>query len=361
MHLEEYQRLSTSGARGIELFKVDGTLYLAIPQLAEDIPHKPANMNGGNSDTQVLIYRWQETQFKLFQSLPSHGSEDVHFFSLDEKPLIAVANIRSGQDPDFNMYTDSAVYEWVDNKFTLLQKLPSFAAKGCHFFENDEECFLLLSEGVSLSPSKIIEANSHMYRWNGHAFEAYQALPGLWGYNIDSACIDNRLFVSLADNSVNSVIYEWKNKQLFPFQAFAKNGGGRQIKFFMLNKTPCIAVANLLYESEIYFWNGKRYEPLQTLPGAGCRNIHVMNVDSEFYLFRINFITGTRERPKIKQKASVYRWAGNQFEEEIQFMTLGGTACQSFQDGKDYYLVVSNSLNEKIRFRVDSIVFKLHF
>jgi len=41
------QELDTSGARAVTPFRLDGQLYLAIPQLARDIDEQPANMNGG--------------------------------------------------------------------------------------------------------------------------------------------------------------------------------------------------------------------------------------------------------------------------------------------------------------------------
>ena len=164
----------------------------------------------------------------------------------------------------------------------------------------------------------------------------------------------------MADHIVESVIYEWKNQQLIPFQTFAAQGGGRHIRFFCINGRNYIAVSNLLHDSEIYVWKQNRYEQLQTLPGDGCRNMHILEANGEVYLFRINFITGTREQPIAKQQSTIYRWCGDRFEKYKNFLTYGGTACQSFQSGKDIYLVVSNSLSEAIRFRVDSLVYKLH-
>lgn len=363
MQLEDYQHLETSGARGVTLINYQDNIYLAIPQLAEDDINQPANMNGGNSDTNVLIYRWRhEKEFSPYQKLAAHGAEDVCYSLIDNHPALAVANIRSGHEPDFNMHTESVVYGWSDdNQFIPQQSIPTFAAKGCHFFHKDNGHYLLLSQGVSLQQNADMKTdNSYVYRWNGQQFEKYQSLPGLWGYNIDSFDIDDRLFVSLADNVVESMIYEWKNHELIPFQSFAKQGGGRQLTSFIIGGTPYLAMMNLLHDSDIYRWDGQQFVHLQTLPGKGGRHAHYMTINGDSYLVRINFITGPREAPITEQHGIIYHWQSGKFVEVNRFTTFGGTACQSFSDGVDNYLVVSNSLSKAVRFRVDSIVYRIH-
>ena len=60
MKLKSYQNIPSSGARCVELFEIKGEQYLVIPQLSEDISSDTPNMNGGNSETYVLIYKWQD-------------------------------------------------------------------------------------------------------------------------------------------------------------------------------------------------------------------------------------------------------------------------------------------------------------
>ena len=67
--LSEYQRLPTSGARTALPFELDGNLLLAVPQLSEDIPGQDAHMNGGNSDVDAIIYRWENGQFHEHERL----------------------------------------------------------------------------------------------------------------------------------------------------------------------------------------------------------------------------------------------------------------------------------------------------
>ena len=85
--LEPHQSLETSGARGVEPFELDGRVFLAIPQLSEDIQGDPPNMNGGNSDLDAIIYRWEDGRFAEYQRIPTHGGEAASFFSIGERKL----------------------------------------------------------------------------------------------------------------------------------------------------------------------------------------------------------------------------------------------------------------------------------
>jgi hypothetical protein len=55
--LHPIQEIDTSGARAVAPFVLDAAQYLAIPQLAQDIDGQPADMNGGDSDVSLIVYR----------------------------------------------------------------------------------------------------------------------------------------------------------------------------------------------------------------------------------------------------------------------------------------------------------------
>lgn len=75
--LREVQRLPTSAARAVEPFTIDGVQYLAIAQLSADIPGTAPGMGAGDSDVDLLVYRWEATGFTAFQRLPVPGGEDA--------------------------------------------------------------------------------------------------------------------------------------------------------------------------------------------------------------------------------------------------------------------------------------------
>ena len=81
-HLQQVQRLATSGARGVAPFVESGRLFLVVPQLAKDLPGQSADMNGGNSDVDTIVYEWRNGRFIEYQRLPSHGAEDAEFFRM---------------------------------------------------------------------------------------------------------------------------------------------------------------------------------------------------------------------------------------------------------------------------------------
>ena len=71
--LTEIQRIPTSGARAVEPVQVAGHDLLAIPQLARDVPGGPARMNGGDSDTELLLLNRTGDRFELWGTLPAPG------------------------------------------------------------------------------------------------------------------------------------------------------------------------------------------------------------------------------------------------------------------------------------------------
>src|ERR1700704_2110348 len=92
--LAEHQRLATSGARAVLAFHTDGQLRLAIPQLAVDVPGTPAYMNGGDSNIDMLLYRWSGGRFIEGGRLPVPGGEDALFFEIGGVEFLGTANHR---------------------------------------------------------------------------------------------------------------------------------------------------------------------------------------------------------------------------------------------------------------------------
>ena len=146
--LEEIQRLPTSGARAVVPFIEAGRTFLAVPQLAEDLPGRPADMNGGNSDIDTVIYEWRDGGFVELQRLPSHGAEDAEFFHIGARAFLAIACIRSGRGP-YAMNTRSLLFEWREGRFVAFQELASFAAKQWRHFSVGDRHFLALAQGVA--------------------------------------------------------------------------------------------------------------------------------------------------------------------------------------------------------------------
>ncbi len=362
MKLEPYYSLPTSGARCVMPFVINEQQYLALPQLAEDLPNSQANISGGRSDTHSNIYIWNGAGFELFQNLPVHGGEHIDFAIINNTPMLAVANIRQGTNPDFNMNVDSQIFAWDGYKFNLAQAIPSNAAKSTCFFQIDKKWFLGLSEGVSGSAASSNNPdNSHLYEWDGQKFSLYQSLPGLWGYDLSFFSMGTSHYLALADNITGSVIYIWRNNKFEKLQEFDRKGGGRDFCHFSINGEYYLALANLLGSSHLYHWDGNEFKKHQIFERSGARHFHFKSILGKCYLFQTNFITGTRDAPISKQNSEVHYWDKDKFVSVTTYLTFGGTSSNTLMLNDEYYLAVSNSLSEDIRFRVDSVIYKINF
>src|ERR1700685_4147638 len=97
--LTEMQRMPTSGARAVAAFTVGGRRLLAIPQLARDAPGSPPGMNGGDSDTELLLLGLAGGRYEPWSALPAPGGEDAEFFTIGGAAVVGRARTRAGGWP----------------------------------------------------------------------------------------------------------------------------------------------------------------------------------------------------------------------------------------------------------------------
>jgi hypothetical protein len=138
--LLEHQRLPTSGARTALPFELEGELFLAVPQLSEDVAGQKPHMNGGNSNTDMIIFRWQAGKFTVHERLPSPGGEDALVFRIGGDTFLGTASIRSGADP-YDMNDFARLYRREDGRWQLIQAIPTFAGKQLYHFAFDGRYF----------------------------------------------------------------------------------------------------------------------------------------------------------------------------------------------------------------------------
>ena len=140
--MKHIQDLDTSGARAVETFVFQETRYLVVPQLALDVPGQPAQMTLGDSNTETLVYCWQNSQFVLHCKLDVPGGEDAEFFQIGERGFLATASLRSGAGP-YDLNAESVIFEICAGVFSPFQRVPTFAAKQWKHFSFDGRHFLL--------------------------------------------------------------------------------------------------------------------------------------------------------------------------------------------------------------------------
>lgn len=359
MLLTEHQRLPTSGARAVAPFVIDGVQYLAVPQLARDVPDTPAHMNGGDSDTGAPIYRWHDGRFAAHSVLPLSGGEDIAVFSMRGAQYLATAGVRSGHGP-YQYNTDQVLYKAAGSDWTVVQRFPGFAAKQWHFFEIGDRAFLALAQGVTLGHIPATNPRqSRILEWDGERFVDFQTLDGQWGYNWEAFAIGDRFFLGYADHVSDSLILEWTGNAFVPLQSFAASGG-RCFRSFTADNEAWLAFANIQLETKLYRWDGTQFTAHQTLSGPGGRELCVVRSETGLYLLQVNFIEGEPSAPRTALMSRIYRWEDGRLQLREEFATAGGTDAAVFEADGRHYIAVANSLTPEVRFRTDTIIYQFN-
>ena len=355
--LTPLQQLPTSGARAAEVFTNEEGTFLAVPQLARDVPGESPYMNGGDSDIDMPIYRFQDSRFVEYETLALPGGEDAEYFEIDRRHFLAVAGIRTGRGP-YDLDTDAVVYERIDHRWVPLQYFPVFAVKQWFAFSFDSRHFLALAQGAVVDgvvPKHPRE--SCLFEWNGERFEPFQTFNGQWGYNFALTSFGGERYLAYADHVSGSSVLRWNGEKFAPLQLF-EEPGGRAFRFFEAGAVLWMLHANLLKHTTLYRFDGDQFVAQQVLGGAGGRELCLIEGKQARYLVRVCFITGTPKAPVVVPQSEVFRWRDDRFELVGGFATSGATDAASFALDNQRYLVVSNSLSESIRFRTDSTLYR---
>jgi hypothetical protein len=332
-YLSERMRIPTSGARAVAPFTLEGRSFLAIPQLSSDAPGTPAGMNGGDSDTDLLLLRREGGGYVEHQRIPAPGGEDAEFFRVGDQAFLAVASIRSGRGP-YDYQVGSSIYSWDGRRFVKFQSVPTFAAKQWRHFEIDGRHFLGLAQGVSLPQHKDHNRPSVIFEWDGAQFQPFQEIPSQWAYNWHHLDIDGQHFLAHADNRDPSWLYRWDGGRFVEHQRLIETEG-RAFADFRIDGDTYLACAVIDADSLLYRWAGDRFVQHQILPGAGGREWAVIERTDRLYLVRVNFITGGRENPVTELRSQLYQWVEGKLEVVEQFPTHGGTDVAVHPDGDD--------------------------
>jgi hypothetical protein len=141
-------------------------------------------------------------------------------------------------------------------------------------------------------------------------------------------------------------------------QSFSPQGG-RAFRFFSTAEGSWLAFANLTGESTLYRWDGAGFLPHQSLGGSGGRAFELFSAPGELYLVRVCFIAGTPTAPKTDLLSQIYHWEAGAFRVIAQFPTFGGTDAAVFTRQGQRFLAVANSLSADVRFRQDTLIYRL--
>ena len=363
--LTEVQRVPTSGARAVEPVHVGGRDLLAVPQLATDIPGAPPGMNGGDSDTDLLLLNRAGRRLEPWATLPAPGGEDAEFFTIGDRAFLAVASIRTGAGP-YQFAATSTIFEWGPDGFASFQEVPTFAAKQWRHWQIGDRHFLGLAQGVIFPPGQAgqdegTNRDSVVYEWDGAKFAEFQRIPSRWAYNWHAFTADGEFFVAHAEHAGPSVLYRWDGTRLAPHQTLAAESG-RAFATFDDGDESYLVVACIAAPTRLLRLTGGEFTEAQVLDGLGARELAVTRCGGRTLLIRVNFILGTPADPRPSLDSQVYQWDGSTLVEVATFPTCGGTDVAVLPDGDDrgtVELVVTNSLTPDLRFAADTVRYQL--
>jgi hypothetical protein len=364
--LTEVQRFPTSGARAVEPVRVGGRDLLAIPQLAVDVPGSPPGMNGGDSDTSLLLLDWAEAGLTPWATLPAPGGEDAEFFTIGDRAFLAVASIRSGAGP-YQFATTSTIFEWHGDGFAPFQVVPTFAAKQWRHWQVDGRHFLGLAQGVVFPPGHAgpgqgANGDSVVYEWDGETFAEFQRIPSQWAYNWHAFTVGGEFFVAHAEHAGPSVLYRWDGTRLTPHQTLAAESG-RAFATFDDGDDSYLVVACIAAPTWLLRWDGGQFTEAQVLDGLGARELAVTRCGGLTLLIRVNFILGTPADPQPSLDSQVYAWDGGRLAEVATFPTCGGTDVTVLADADGgtgtVEVIVTNSLTPDLRFAAETVRYQL--
>jgi hypothetical protein len=364
--LTEVQRIPTWGARAVEPVRVGGHDLLAIPQLAKDIPDGPPGMNGGDSDTDLLLLNRAGGRFEPWATLPAPGGEDAEFFTIGDRSFLAVASIRTGTGP-YDFGTTSTIFEWQDGRFAPFQEVPTFAAKQWKHWQIGGRHFLGLAQGVIFPPGhagqgQALNRDSVVYEWNGESFAEFQRIPSRWAYNWHAFRAGGEFFVAHAEHAGPSVLYRWDGARFQPHQTLAAESG-RAFATFDDGGETYLVVACIAAPTRVLRLADGQFTETQVLDGLGARELAVARCAGRTLLIRVNFILGTPADPQPSLDSQVYEWDGGKLHEVATFRTCGGTDVtvlgNSDGNADSVGLVVTNSLTPGLRFAAETVHYEL--
>jgi hypothetical protein len=358
--LEEVQRLPTCGARAVEPFEIDGTTFLAVPQLARDIEGATPTMTGGDSDVDTLVLRRRAGRFELHQRLPVTGGEDAAAFSIGARRFLAVASLRRGRGP-YDMAVPSTIFEWRDGAFEPFQAVAGHAAKQWMAFRCDRRIFLALAQGAAHDPIEAADGagRSAILAWDGARFVPFQHVPSAWGYNWLYAEIDGERLLLHADHVAPSCVLRWSGVRFEPWQEL-EGGSGRAFCLFRATGRTWLAFARLQGATELLRWEGARFVRHAVISGPGGRELEWLpDGAGGGWLVQVDFIVGTREAPVPVQRSTVHAWRGDGLEPVETFATSGATDVAAFEAEGERFLAVSNALAPDLRFAADVRIYRV--
>jgi len=348
---EKFQDLPTRGARAVEHFIINGTLFLAFANNHGDInKHKTSSM----------IYKMDGStgRFTLYQTLQTRGPYGLGYFSIADKHFLAVANYHDGA-----YLLDSVIYQWNGKLFEVFQKIATKGGSDVTFFTINNDKYLAVAnyhDGSTHSTKSVI------YKWSGGKFNKFQEIATEGALGCTAFIINNDTFIAFANYynsqqkySVQSTVLKWSGGHFVKLQ-FLHTYGAHDVKSFNINGHTFLAFANYYSGSKyntdsfIYKWDGNKFALFQSIPTRGAFAWHPFVISGQTFFGVANYHGDSQ---KYNTHSVVYQASGSRFVNYQNIPTHGASDMTSFEYKGDTYLPVVNYYNGQ-KYNINSALYK---
>jgi len=256
-----------------------------------------------------------------------------------------------------------------------VQLLATSGARSAEVFHLDGELHVAIAQLAVDIPGQTAQMNAGdsdiaalIYRWRDGRLVEHESLPLSGGEDVEHFTIGARHFLATAgirsgkgpyELDCTTVVYEHTGGQWMPFQSFP-TFAAKQWRFFSIGERHFLALAQGVTvdgivpkharHSCLFEWDGKQFEPFQTLPGLWGYNWDFVTFEGTHYLTYADHVSGS----------SILRWNGTLFEDFQIFSENGGRAFRFFEDQGQLYMIHANLMKGTAVYRLSGDSFVHH-
>ena len=210
-----FQKISTKGGSHFKFFTINGETYLAVAN----------HYDGSTYSLKSVIYKWSSGKFNKFQEIPTEGAAGCASFVVNNDTFIAFANQRNAQQ---KYSVQSTVFKWSGRHFVKFQSLQTHGADDVKSFKINDHTFLAFANHYSGSSYK---TDSFIYKWDGKMFHLFQSIPTLEARTLYPFVIGGQTYLGVANSYDSSqkpytqlVLYQASGARFIKYQEIPTHG-----------------------------------------------------------------------------------------------------------------------------------------
>ena len=309
-------------------------------------------------ETESYIYRFEVNNFTLNETLNTAGARDVEYFNINNEDFLAVANSYNGRSSTL----DSIVYRRQGGRFIEFLHIPTEWVTDLHYLTIDDRRLLLIS---SFDKSEV-----YVHEWQNGNFKAIGVLtiPFPQITRCTSFKIQNSTYIVCGSwkDFEAAAIFKWNGRQFGLSQKFSSSFVCCPYSF-LANNSVYIAIGNFVSttgmpktNSYLYRWKGTTFFHHQSLPTFGARawaSFTTSKRDAFLALTMNNAYTGPGCRlSNLQEKSAVYKMTDNKFVLYQHLPTKAAEGIHASRHRGQQYIAVANH-NEGGSFNIRSTVY----